>query len=81
VVSGLEMVRGYQRAWLRGDLLAGVTVAAYLIPQVAIVTEQLPCMDAGPQPSPTGYEPVVFACSVRGQVQALRWALASRQGH
>jgi sulfate permease, SulP family len=28
------MVRGYQRAWLRGDLTAGVTVAAYLIPQV-----------------------------------------------
>ena len=28
------MLRGYQRAWLRGDLLAGVTVAAYLIPQV-----------------------------------------------
>jgi sulfate permease, SulP family len=27
-------VRRYQRAWLRGDLLAGVTVAAYLIPQV-----------------------------------------------
>lgn len=25
---------GYQRAWLRGDLLAGVTVTAYLIPQV-----------------------------------------------
>jgi high affinity sulfate transporter 1 len=25
---------GYRRVWLRGDLLAGVTVAAYLIPQV-----------------------------------------------
>jgi MFS superfamily sulfate permease-like transporter len=25
---------GYRRAWLRGDLLAGVTVAAYLVPQV-----------------------------------------------
>jgi high affinity sulfate transporter 1 len=24
----------YQRSWLRGDLIAGVTVAAYLIPQV-----------------------------------------------
>jgi len=24
----------YPRAWLRGDLLAGVTVAAYLVPQV-----------------------------------------------
>jgi high affinity sulfate transporter 1 len=31
---GLTQFRGYQRAWLRGDVLAGVTVAAYLIPQV-----------------------------------------------
>jgi len=28
------MVRGYRRSWLSGDLLAGITVAAYLIPQV-----------------------------------------------
>ncbi len=28
------MLRRYQRAWLRGDLLSGVTVAAYLVPQV-----------------------------------------------
>jgi len=27
-------VRGYQRRWLRGDLIAGVTVTAYLLPQV-----------------------------------------------
>lgn len=26
--------RGYRPAWLRGDLLAGITVAAYLLPQV-----------------------------------------------
>jgi high affinity sulfate transporter 1 len=26
--------RGYRKSWLRGDLLAGVTVAAYLVPQV-----------------------------------------------
>ena len=31
---GLTMLRGYRRAWLRGDLIAGVTVAAYLVPQV-----------------------------------------------
>ena len=31
---GLRTLHGYQRAWLRGDLIAGVTVAAYLIPQV-----------------------------------------------
>ena len=28
--SGL---RGYQRGWLRPDIIAGVTVAAYLVPQ------------------------------------------------
>ena len=31
---GLVTLRGYQRSWLRGDLMAGVTVAAYLVPQV-----------------------------------------------
>jgi sulfate permease, SulP family len=30
----LAMLRDYQRSWLRADLLAGVTVAAYLVPQV-----------------------------------------------
>lgn len=34
VMPGVALIRGYQRAWLRGDLLAGVTVAAYLVPQV-----------------------------------------------
>jgi sulfate permease, SulP family len=33
-MSRLAMLRGYQRSWLRGDLIAGVTVAAYLVPQV-----------------------------------------------
>ena len=28
------MLRGYRRDWLAGDLTAGVTVAAYLVPQV-----------------------------------------------
>jgi SulP family sulfate permease len=32
-------VTGYQRAWLRGDLLAGVTVTAYLVPQVMAYAE------------------------------------------
>jgi sulfate permease, SulP family len=26
-------LRGYQRAWLRGDLVAGLTTAAVVIPQ------------------------------------------------
>ncbi len=34
LLPGLALLRAYQRPWLRGDVLAGVTVAAYLIPQV-----------------------------------------------
>ncbi|MFI6060673.1 SulP family inorganic anion transporter [Streptomyces sp. NPDC051286] len=34
LVPGLAALLGYRRAWLKGDLLAGVTVAAYLVPQV-----------------------------------------------
>jgi sulfate permease, SulP family len=32
-LPGLRQLWGYQKSWLRGDILAGVTVAAYLIPQ------------------------------------------------
>jgi SulP family sulfate permease len=38
-MPGIAMLRGYQRGWLRGDLLAGVTVAAYLVPQVMAYAE------------------------------------------
>ena len=31
---GLTVLRNYQRSWLRPDILAGITVAAYLVPQV-----------------------------------------------
>ncbi|MEU4498556.1 sulfate permease [Streptomyces sp. NPDC023998] len=34
LVPGMAVLVGYERSWLRGDLLAGVTVAAYLVPQV-----------------------------------------------
>ncbi len=34
ILPGLTQFRGYQRSWLRGDVMAGVTVAAYLVPQV-----------------------------------------------
>lgn len=34
LTPGLRQLRNYQRGWLRGDVLAGVTVAAYLVPQV-----------------------------------------------
>ncbi|HEY9339465.1 MAG TPA: sulfate permease [Kribbella sp.] len=33
-ITGLETLRGYQRGWLRSDVLAGLTVAAYFVPQV-----------------------------------------------
>ena len=34
MIPGWAVLRGYRRAWLAGDLVAGVTVAAYLVPQV-----------------------------------------------
>jgi sulfate permease, SulP family len=33
ITPGLARLIAYRRAWLRGDVLAGITVAAYLIPQ------------------------------------------------
>ncbi|CAI9414275.1 SulP family inorganic anion transporter [Nocardioides sp. T2.26MG-1] len=38
-LPGLTRLRHYQRPWLRYDVLAGVTVAAYLIPQVMAYAE------------------------------------------
>ena len=34
LVPGVGVLRAYRRSWLRGDLLAGIIVAAYLVPQV-----------------------------------------------
>ncbi|WP_298564716.1 SulP family inorganic anion transporter [Streptomyces luteogriseus] len=34
LLPGLGALLGYRRSWLKGDVLAGMTVAAYLIPQV-----------------------------------------------
>lgn len=39
LAPGLALLRHYQRGWLRADVLAGVTVAAYLIPQVMAYAE------------------------------------------
>lgn len=36
---GLDSLRGYERTWLRGDVVAGVTVAAYAVPQVMAYAE------------------------------------------
>ena len=34
VLPGIDVLRHYQRSWWRGDVLAGITVTAYLVPQV-----------------------------------------------
>ncbi|MDW8807238.1 sulfate permease [Streptomyces scabiei] len=34
LAPGLVALLGYRRAWLKGDLIAGASVAAYLVPQV-----------------------------------------------
>ena len=34
LVPGVQVMRNYQRGWIKGDVIAGITVAAYLIPQV-----------------------------------------------
>ena len=39
LLPGLWQLRRYQRGWLRGDVIAGVTVAAYLVPQVMAYAE------------------------------------------
>jgi high affinity sulfate transporter 1 len=39
LLPSLVRLRRYQRSWLRYDILAGVTVAAYLIPQVMAYAE------------------------------------------
>ncbi|MGV1007526.1 MAG: SulP family inorganic anion transporter [Dermatophilaceae bacterium] len=36
---GATLLRHYERRWLRGDVVAGVTVSAYLIPQVMAYAE------------------------------------------
>jgi sulfate permease, SulP family len=38
-LPGLKRLREYRLAWLRGDLIAGITVAAYLIPQCMAYAE------------------------------------------
>lgn len=39
MLPGLWQFRHYQRSWLRGDIVAGLTVAAYLVPQVMAYAE------------------------------------------
>jgi MFS superfamily sulfate permease-like transporter len=39
MLPGVGQLVCYQRAWLVGDVLAGLTVAAYLVPQVMAYAE------------------------------------------
>ncbi len=39
LTPGLNSVIDYERPWLRGDLIGGLTVAAYLVPQVMAYSE------------------------------------------
>lgn len=39
ILPGVQVLRHYDKSWLRGDLLAGITVAAYLVPQVMAYAE------------------------------------------
>ena len=39
LLPGVDSLTRYERAWLRGDILAGLTVAAYLIPQCMAYAE------------------------------------------
>ena len=38
-LPGIHVLRHYRRAWLRADVVAGCTVAAYLVPQVMAYAE------------------------------------------
>ncbi|MFI5695348.1 SulP family inorganic anion transporter [Kribbella sp. NPDC051586] len=38
-IAGVETVRQYRRSWLRPDVIAGLTVAAYFVPQVMAYAE------------------------------------------
>jgi SulP family sulfate permease len=39
LLPGLAVLRDYDKVWIRGDVLGGITVAAYLVPQVLAYAE------------------------------------------
>jgi hypothetical protein len=50
------------------------------LPDLAVVVEQDRFADGGVAPVPAGCAPLSFSCSVQGQLDALREALANRTG-
>ena len=64
-------VDDYERGWLRGDLLAGITVTAYLIPQVMAYAELagLPPVDGL-----WGAIGALIAYALVGSSRSSRWA-------
>jgi high affinity sulfate transporter 1 len=67
LLPGLARLRRYERSWLRGDVLAGATVAAYLVPQVmayAVIA---------------GLEPVAGLWAITGSLLAYAVVGSSRQ--
>ena len=67
LVPGLSLLRRYERSWLRGDVLAGVTVAAYLVPQVMAYAEI------------AGLQPIVGLWAVSGSLLVYAVIGSSRQ--
>jgi high affinity sulfate transporter 1 len=63
---GLDQLIHYERVWLRGDVVAGITVAAYLIPQVMAYAEV-----AG-LPAVTGLWAVIGAMTVYALIGSSR---------
>jgi high affinity sulfate transporter 1 len=66
LLPGLAVLRRYRRAWLRADLLAGLTVGAMLVPQCMAYAEL-----AG-MPPETGFYAVLFALPVYAVVGTSR---------
>ena len=67
VLPGLERLRHYERGWLRGDVLAGITVAAYLVPQVMAYAEI------------AGLPPVAGLWAITGSLLVYAFVGSSRQ--
>ena len=66
-LPNLNQLLSYDRSWLRGDVVAGVTVAAYLVPQVMAYAEV------------AGLPPVVGLWAITGSLVVYAIVGSSRQ--